>query len=165
MSYSLVTPWSLARQTPLPMEFPATILEWVAITFRGSSGPRDWTHVSCTVGGFLIAEPPGKPNEAYALVTYNLADFFKQAKVSHIFLFPGVWKPFYSSFTISFKHLFPGNPLPVYPLITPALHSYLFLLLFSILYPLQPLLCCMFTFPCRWWLLGAQKLWSSSLYF
>ena len=40
----------------------ARILEWVAISFsRGSSRPRDQTHVSCTAGGFFIPEPPGKP--------------------------------------------------------------------------------------------------------
>ena len=147
MSYSFVTPWTLAHQTPLPTEFPATILEWAAITFEGSSGPRNRTHISCIAGRFLIAEPPGKPSETYALVTFDSADFFKQAKVSCISFFPGVWKPFYSSFKISFKHLFHGNPLPVYPMTTPAVHSSLFLLLFAILYPLHPLLCCMFTFP------------------
>ena len=40
----------------------ARILEWVAISSsRGSSWPRDWTHVSCvscTAGGFFTAEPP-----------------------------------------------------------------------------------------------------------
>ena len=34
--------------------FQARILEWVAIPFsRGSSGPRDWTQVSCIEGGFF----------------------------------------------------------------------------------------------------------------
>ena len=34
--------------------FQARILEWVAISFsRGSSQPRDWTRVSCTVGRFF----------------------------------------------------------------------------------------------------------------
>ena len=40
----------------------AKILEWIAISFsRGSSGPRDWTWVSCTAGRFLPSEPPGNP--------------------------------------------------------------------------------------------------------
>ena len=40
----------------------AKLLEWVAIfSSRGSSWPRDWTQVSCTTGGFLLSEPPGKP--------------------------------------------------------------------------------------------------------
>ena len=40
----------------------ARILEWVAISFfRGSSWPRNQTHVSCIAGGFFTAEPPGKP--------------------------------------------------------------------------------------------------------
>ena len=45
--------------------FPARILKWVAISSpRGSSQPRDQTHVSCvscTEGRFFISEPPGKP--------------------------------------------------------------------------------------------------------
>ena len=41
----------------------ARILEWVSISFsRGSSQPRDQTHVSCTAGKFFTAEPPGKPH-------------------------------------------------------------------------------------------------------
>ena len=42
------------------------ILEWVAISYpRGSSLPRDWTHVSCTscIGRQVLYHlvPPGKP--------------------------------------------------------------------------------------------------------
>ena len=44
--------------------FQARILEWVVIPFsRGSSWPRDWTHVSwvsCIAGGFFTTEPLGK---------------------------------------------------------------------------------------------------------
>ena len=56
-------PWTAARQAPLSVGFfQARILEWVDISFsRGSSQPRDRTRVSCMVGGFLLAEPPGKP--------------------------------------------------------------------------------------------------------
>ena len=42
----------------------ARILEWVAISSRGSSWPRDWTQVSCvscTGRWFFTTEPPGKP--------------------------------------------------------------------------------------------------------
>ena len=43
----------------------ARILEWVAVSScRGSSWPRDQTHISCVpciAGGFLTAEPPLKP--------------------------------------------------------------------------------------------------------
>ena len=45
--------------------FQARILDWVAIFFsRGSSLPRNRTHVSCVsclAGGFFTTEPPGKP--------------------------------------------------------------------------------------------------------
>ena len=44
--------------------FLARILEWVAMpSSRGSSRPRDWTHVSYisyTVSKFFTTEPPGK---------------------------------------------------------------------------------------------------------
>ena len=58
--------WTIAHQVSLSMGFLQTrILEWVAMPFsRGSSQPRDWTHVSyisCIVGDFLPSEPPGKP--------------------------------------------------------------------------------------------------------
>ena len=40
----------------------ARILEWVAISSsRGSSQPRDGTHISALAGGFFTTEPPGKP--------------------------------------------------------------------------------------------------------
>ena len=44
----------------------ARILEWVAMpSSRGSSLPRDWTHVSCMspalTGGFCTTVPPGNP--------------------------------------------------------------------------------------------------------
>ena len=41
----------------------ARLLEWIASS-RGSSWPRDWTHISCGscfAGRFFTAEPPGKP--------------------------------------------------------------------------------------------------------
>ena len=39
----------------------ARVLEWVAIYFsRGSSQPRDQTHVSCLTGKFFATEPLGK---------------------------------------------------------------------------------------------------------
>ena len=38
------------------------ILEWVAVSFsRGSSWPRDWTHISCIGRQLFTTEPPGKP--------------------------------------------------------------------------------------------------------
>ena len=43
--------------------FLGGILEWVAMpSFRGSSQSRDWTRVSCILGGFFATEPLGKPN-------------------------------------------------------------------------------------------------------
>ena len=43
----------------LPGILQARILEWVAISSsRGSSWPKDRTHISCIAGGFFTAEPP-----------------------------------------------------------------------------------------------------------
>ena len=40
----------------------ARILEWIAISFfRGSSWPRDWTHISCIADRLFTAESPGRP--------------------------------------------------------------------------------------------------------
>jgi len=51
----LVTPWTVAYQAPLSMEFlQAKILEWVAIPFSsGSSWLRDQTWISSIADGFL----------------------------------------------------------------------------------------------------------------
>ena len=49
----------------------ARILEWVAISFsRGSSLPRDQTHISCLPGSFLTIEPPGKSFDDSLLVVF-----------------------------------------------------------------------------------------------
>ena len=46
---TLETPWTVVCQAPLSMGILwARILEWDAMpSFRGSSQPRDQTHVSC----------------------------------------------------------------------------------------------------------------------
>ena len=50
-----VIPWTVALQAPLSMGIlQARILEWVTMpSSRGSSQPRDPTHVSCIAGGFF----------------------------------------------------------------------------------------------------------------
>ena len=53
----------------------ARILEWVAMpSSRGSSSPRDWTHVSCLLYwqvGSLLLSPPGKPHSTvYHLIIF-----------------------------------------------------------------------------------------------
>ena len=40
----------------------ARILEWVTISLsKGSSQPRDWTHISCIAGRFFTTEPLERP--------------------------------------------------------------------------------------------------------
>ena len=57
------TPWTVARQAPLSMGFfQARMLEWVVISCsRGSSQPRDRTHISRIGRRFFTAKLPGKP--------------------------------------------------------------------------------------------------------
>ena len=67
--HTLVTPWTVACQAPLSMGFlklkskikiKKRIPEWGAISFsRGSSQPRNWTHVFCIAGRFFSTEPSG----------------------------------------------------------------------------------------------------------
>ena len=50
-AWLFTTPWTIYRSPDFSVHgiFQARILEWVAISFtRGSSLPRDQTHVSCT---------------------------------------------------------------------------------------------------------------------
>ena len=57
------TPWTIACQLPVSMEFSRQGNWSVVIPFsRGSSQPRDWTQVSCTAGGFFIVWATGKPS-------------------------------------------------------------------------------------------------------
>ena len=49
-----VTLWTIARQSPLSMEFSRQELEWVAIPFcRGASWSKDRTWISCIAGRFF----------------------------------------------------------------------------------------------------------------
>ena len=74
----------------------ARILEWVAISsFRGSSQPRNWTHMSggsCLSRQILYPEPPGKPNIG------DEATFFFSKKIF-----------FWSAFQIIFLSVFPSK--------------------------------------------------------
>ena len=78
----------------------ARILEWVAISYsRGSSLPRDQTHICCIAGRFFTTEPPGKPDlpikmyKIYGEVTHRKAVLTitvikgsNSQKFGHIFL-------------------------------------------------------------------------------
>ena len=54
----------------------ARVLEWVAFS-RGSSWPRDWTHISGITGRFFCPEPSWKPQELI-LISCNLQQWLKQ---------------------------------------------------------------------------------------
>ena len=60
------TPWTAACQAPpIHGDSPGKNTGVGCISSsRGSSQPRDWTHVSYTAGGFFTTEPPGKPNSS-----------------------------------------------------------------------------------------------------
>ena len=63
--------WSLSHVCLMRCSLPGSsvlgipqsrTLEWIAISFsRGSSWPRDWTHISYLAGRFFTTEPPGNP--------------------------------------------------------------------------------------------------------
>ena len=59
-----VPPWTVDCQAPLHGILQARILGWVAMpSSKGSSPPRDWTHVCCSfciAGGFFTPKPLGK---------------------------------------------------------------------------------------------------------
>ena len=77
----------------------ARILECVAISFSWeSSGPRDWTHVSCLAVVFFITEPPGKPHWRTTALYFllNSAITYILSPVFFIFIFS--W---YHSFPLS----------------------------------------------------------------
>ena len=55
LSDFFATLWTVAHQDPLSMGIlQPRILEWVVMpSSRGTSWPRDWTHISWIAGGFL----------------------------------------------------------------------------------------------------------------
>ena len=49
-----------------PWDFPDKNTRWVAISFsKGSSQPRDPTHIFCLAAGFFMSAPPGKSKFLY----------------------------------------------------------------------------------------------------
>ena len=63
---TLCAPKYCTHQAPLSMGISWQEHEWVAISSsRASSELRDGTRISCTAGGFLTAEPPGKPTHIF----------------------------------------------------------------------------------------------------
>ena len=62
MSGSFVTPWTIAHQAPLSMEFSRQKY-WSSLPFPSPgafSDPRDQTQVSELAGRFFTTEPPEK---------------------------------------------------------------------------------------------------------
>ena len=78
-----VTPWTVACQAPLSRGFSRQeILEWVAMpSSRGSSPPRDGTHISCIAGRFLPTEALEKLPPGYAYSGSSL--FFQVSPYYH----------------------------------------------------------------------------------
>ena len=57
-----VTPWTVAHQVPLSMDFPGKSTEWVATSFLGHlSNPGIKPVSPALAGGFSTTEPPRKP--------------------------------------------------------------------------------------------------------
>ena len=67
----------------------ARILEWVAISFsRGSSLPRDRTHISFSAGGFFTAELRWKPS--WSTIGFSCYVYWRRHS-PHIFLIGTAW--------------------------------------------------------------------------
>ena len=64
MSNSFATPWTLACQAPLPMEFSRQeYWSWLPFPTPGGLPKPRIKHTSpALAGGFFATEPPGKPN-------------------------------------------------------------------------------------------------------
>ena len=78
--------------------FQARIPEWVAMpSSRGSSGPRNWTWVSCSscfTGRLFIADPPRK-SPGFSLNNSNILMFWLPVFFLFCFLFFFSQKPLY----------------------------------------------------------------------
>ena len=75
------TPWTVAHQVPLSMEFSRQEY-WVAIPFsRGSSRPRDWTWVSRTAGGFFTI---WATREAFQCETHHKFSLYCCKSTKHV---------------------------------------------------------------------------------
>ena len=62
-----------------PRDSQTRILDWITIPFsRGSSRPRNWTHISCTAGRFFTFEPLGKPQEKHSYHQQNSLILYPQ---------------------------------------------------------------------------------------
>ena len=82
---SLATPWTVAHQAPLPMEFFQTrIPEWAAMpSSRGSSQPKDQTQVFCVscIGKRILYHWPGwaeNPLQTTFIAPYALVCVWKE---------------------------------------------------------------------------------------
>ena len=68
-----VTPWIASRQAPLSMGFPRQEY-WSGLPFPSpwdSPWPKDWTCVSCIVGGFFTTDLPGNPTVRFSSVQFS----------------------------------------------------------------------------------------------
>ena len=72
-----VNPWTVARQAPLFTGFPMQEYGVAYHALLQGIWPRDRTHVSCTAGEFLTAEPPEKPQHIF----YN--NLIKAPSIKH----------------------------------------------------------------------------------
>ena len=69
---------------------------------HGSSGPREWTRVSCIAGRVFTTEPPGKPRARHRWFKNGNLKTNKQTKPGNLFLIPNKC---YMSYTFSMYFL------------------------------------------------------------
>ena len=112
LGLTLCDPWTVAHQAPLSMGIlQSRVLECVAISFsRGSSPPRDQTHVSCTASGFFTGwatqeaqRYPGKDKFMKMKMDWWLPAAQKEEHwIGKIWDFSGQWN--YSAWYCNGKH-------------------------------------------------------------
>ena len=77
---------TVACQAPLPIKFSRQKYEWLAMpSSRGSSPPRDQTHVSCGlcfIGRVSTSEPLGKPLSYDTLPPFTETNLTETLKVT-----------------------------------------------------------------------------------
>ena len=116
-----VTPWTVACQAPLSMEFSRQeYWSGVAVSFsRGSSRPRDQTHVSYFAGRFFTTEMLGKPpNNSSWRYQFRFVQHYlcvKWQPLSCVWLFETPWPAAHQallSMEFSRQEYWSGLPLP-----------------------------------------------------
>ena len=101
----------------VPGILQARILEWVAVPFsRGSSQPRDQTHVSCITGRFFTSWPTREAPSRWKIITKRLmsVSLSMSFKKPHAFYFRNVNQTLHMFCTLIFPTYVPPGAHSMY---------------------------------------------------